>query len=149
MSEHRKYTVDTNLVIDAARDQVANEALARFHRENAPFEYLSSIVVQELRSGARSAHDLRRLEADFLDLFDRAGRVFTPSRRAWSLSGDVLRDLARRDGLELAKVPKSLGNDIMLALSCREAGVILVTRNESDFARIRRVVEFAFVAPWP
>ena len=44
---------------------------------------------------------------------------------------------------------KSFGNDVLLALSCREAGLVLVTDNGRDFERIARVVPFDFVAPWP
>jgi predicted nucleic acid-binding protein len=60
-----------------------------------------------------------------------------------------LAELRRADGLKIAKVSKALGNDILLALSCREAGLVLVTDNERDFARIRRFVRFRFVEPWP
>ncbi len=39
--------------------------------------------------------------------------------------------------------------DVLLAVSRREAGATLVTRNEHDFDRIRRVMPFRFVQPWP
>lgn len=55
----------------------------------------------------------------------------------------------RDEGLDLAHVSKAFPNDLLLALSCREAGCVLVTENERDFARIRRFVPFDFVAPWP
>jgi hypothetical protein len=35
------------------------------------------------------------------------------------------------------------------ALSCREAGCVLVTGNQRDFQRIRGYVQFDFVTPWP
>jgi predicted nucleic acid-binding protein len=44
---------------------------------------------------------------------------------------------------------KAFGNDVLLALSCREAGIILVTDNARDFARIARIVAFDLVRPWP
>jgi predicted nucleic acid-binding protein len=40
-------------------------------------------------------------------------------------------------------------NDVLLAMSCRESGVVLVTANVRDFERIAKVTKFAFVAPWP
>jgi len=46
-------------------------------------------------------------------------------------------------------VSKSFGNDVLLALSCREAGLVLVTDNRRDFERIARVAPFDFVDPWP
>jgi len=57
--------------------------------------------------------------------------------------------MARTEGLEIARISKSFANDIVLALSCREAGCVLVTDNERDFQRIRRFVQFEFIKPWP
>lgn len=57
--------------------------------------------------------------------------------------------MARKDGLEPGRVSKSFTNDVLLALSCREAGCILVTENDRDFRRIKRFVQFEYVAPWP
>ena len=57
--------------------------------------------------------------------------------------------MAVDEGLDVSRVSKAFGNDVLLALSCREAGVVLVTDNDRDFERIRRRVRFAFVGPWP
>ena len=57
--------------------------------------------------------------------------------------------MARKQGLEIARVSKAFANDVLLALSCREAGSVLVTDNERDFQRIRRCVQFDFMTPWP
>jgi len=149
MRPSRKYVLDTQLFIRGFRDPTANEALQRFHRLFAPFEYLSVIVAQELRSGVQRPQDLRALEEHVLKIFERTNRTLTPSVQAWQTSGDVLGEMARKEGLEVARVSKAFGNDILLALSCREAGCVLVTDNERDFQRIRRFVEFEFVRPWP
>jgi predicted nucleic acid-binding protein len=145
----RKYTLDTNLFIQAFRDPAANAELIQFHSAFAPFEYLHSIVVQELRAGVKPGRSLRLLDKRILDPFVRRGRLITPSFAAWKKSGDILRELARRDGLELRNIRKSFGNDILLAASCREAGVVLVTDNLADFRRIHGVLPFKFLAPWP
>jgi predicted nucleic acid-binding protein len=145
----RKYVLDTNLFIRAFREPGANAELIRFHAAFAPFEYLSVVVAHELRAGVRRPADRSRLEREVFGVFTRRNRVLTPSARAWEQAGDVLAELARREGLEVAKVPRSFGNDVLLALSCREAGMILVTANLRDFDRIRRVVAFEYTAPWP
>jgi len=145
----RRYVLDTNLFIRGFRDPGANLELQRFHYLFAPFEYLSVVVAQELRAGARSGEDRRALERNVLDLFARRGRLLTPSAQAWQESGDVLAELVRREHLDLARVSKAFGNDVLLALSCREAGVVLVTDNRRDFERIARVEPFDFVDPWP
>jgi predicted nucleic acid-binding protein len=145
----RRYVLDTNLFIRAFREEAANAELQRFHRLFAPFEFLSAIVAQELRAGARSGAARRQLERNVLDLYARRGRVVTPSTQAWHDSGDLLADLARREGLEIAGNSKAFGNDLLLALSCREQGLVLVTDNRRDFERIARLAPFAFTDPWP
>ena len=148
-STTRKYVLDAQLFIDAFRDQTANDALQQFHRGFAPFEYLSVVVAQELRAGVKRTRDRKALERNVLDVFERSGRMFAPSASAWHRSGDVLSDMARKDGLEIGRVSKSFANDVLLALSCREEGCVLVTENDRDFQRIRRHVSFEFVKPWP
>ena len=145
----RKYVLDTQLFIDAFRDPTANEALQRFHRAFAPFEYLSVVVAQELRAGVRRERDRKALERNVLSVFERSGRTFAPSASAWHRSGYLLSHMARNEGLEIGRVSKSFANDVLLALSCREAGCVLVTENERDFQRIRRHVSFDYVRPWP
>ena len=145
----RKYVLDTHLFIHGFRDRAANEALQRFHGVFASFEYLNVIVAQELRSGIRRARDRKALERHVLDIFERANRTITPSRAAWHKSGDLLAEMARKEGLDIARVSKAFANDVLLALSCRESGCVLVTDNARDFQRIRRFVQFEFIEPWP
>jgi len=145
----RKYALDTQLFIQGFRDATANEALQQFHRVFAPFEYLSVIVAQELRAGIQRPQDRRTLERSVLNVFMRAGRTITPSADSWQKSGDLLAEMARTEGLEIGRVSKAFANDVLLALSCRETGCVLVTDNDRDFQRIRRFVEFEFTKPWP
>ena len=144
-----KYVLDTQLFINAFRDRVANEALQEFHRGFSPFEHFSVIVAQELRAGVHRPRDRKALERNVLKVFQRASRTITPSAKAWHQSGDLLAEMARQEGLGIARVSKAFANDVLLALSCREAGCILVTDNERDFQRIRRFVPFDFTKPWP
>ena len=146
---HRKYILDTQLFIDAFRDPATNERLQQFHRAFSPFEYLSVIVAQELRAGVRRPQDQHALERNVLRIFTRAGRLVTPSAAAWQRSGDVLAQMAQQEGLEISRISKAFANDLLLALSCRESGCALVTENERDFQRIRRLVQFEFTAAWP
>jgi predicted nucleic acid-binding protein len=145
----QKYVLDTNIFIEAFRDPAANAELQRFHLLFAPFEYMSAVVAQELIAGTRGAGDRRKLERHVLALYARRGRVVTPSQRAWERSGAILADLVRREGLQLQGVNKAFGNDILLAVSCREAGCVLITDNTRDFERIARVSSLRFVAPFP
>jgi len=145
----RSFVLDTQLFINSFRDPAANEALQRFHRAFAPYEQLSVIVAQELRSGIRRPSDRKALERNVLNVFERASRIITPSSDAWHRSGDLLAEMARQDGLQIARLSKAFANDVLLALSCREAGCVLVTDNDRDFQRIRRFVQFDFTRSWP
>ncbi len=144
----RKFALGTNLFISGLRQAEAKAQLQAFHSAFAPFEYLSAVVGHELRAGTRSRDDLRLLERHILEPFERRGRVLTPSYAAWCEAGDVLRELTRTESGNPGSL-RSLANDVLLALSCREAGVTLVTANLRDFRRIRRLVPFEFVPPWP
>jgi predicted nucleic acid-binding protein len=149
MPPPRKYVLDTQLFIQAFRDRRANDALQEFHRVFAPFEYFSVIVAQELRAGIQRPHDRKALEKNVLRIFARANRTIVPSAEAWHRSGDLLAAMVREEGLETSRVPKSFANDVLLALSCRESGCVLVTDNHRDFSRIRRFAPFEFTKPWP
>ncbi len=145
----RKYALDTNLFIDGFATREANAELQEFHAVFAPYEYLSAVVAAELRAGARTAADRLALQRDVFRPFEQRGRVITPSYRAWSEAGDVLAALAASEGLELKRVTRNFGHDVLIAASCREAGTIVVTRNRRDCERIARVLPFDFVDAYP
>lgn len=143
----RKYVLDTNCFIDAARDPVAGAAFETFCAQASPGLYLSAVVAAELRAGAGRSRS--RLERVVLAPYVRRGRVIAPSARSWDALGDTLASLSARHGLVLADVPRSFVFDILIAHSCREAGAILVSANTRDVRRIARVFNFEFVAPYP
>jgi predicted nucleic acid-binding protein len=145
----RKYALDSSCYIDASHDATALAALQNFAARAAPALYLSSVVAAEIRAGARSARDRKVLEDRVLGPFVRRARVLTPSAAAWDALGRTLAALREREGMQLAQVPRSFAFDVLLAYSCREQGVVLVTRNARDMARIRRVFAFDHVAPYP
>lgn len=144
-----KFVVDTQLFIEALRNREAKEAFQHFRQGYAPFEHLSAVVAQELRAGVKRRQDRRTLERHVLDIFERTGRTVTPTAEAWHRSGDLLASMAEAEGLELAKVSKAFANDILIALSCRESGCVLITDNVRDVTRIRRFVDFQFLKAWP
>ena len=146
----RKYALDANCYIDAARVPAVHEALEAFVDREGPRLYLSAVVAAELRAGCRSTRDRRRLEEHILAPFVRRGRVLTPSGAAWDALGLTLSQLREKGSVEdLASLPRGFVFDVLIAYSCREAGVVLVTRNTRDMERIRTVFQFEFVPPFP
>jgi len=144
-----KYALDTQLFIQSFRNAAANAELDHFHARYGRIEYLSAIVAQELRAGIRNDRERHALEKNVISVFERKGRSFAPSAGAWHRSGDVLAAMASSEGLELGRVSKSFANDLLLALSCREFGCVLITDNVRDFQRIQRYVPFEFATAWP
>ena len=145
----RKYALDTNCYIDASRKPAELAELQEFVARAAPGLHVSSIVAAELLGGARSAKDRKLLEDRVLGPFARHGRILTPSAAAWDALGRSLASLHEREGLQLAQVSRSFAFDVLLAYSCREQGVVLVSANARDMAQIRRVFAFEYVAPYP
>jgi predicted nucleic acid-binding protein len=111
--------------------------------------FLSAVVVQELRAGAARANDIRLLERFVVQPFERRGRVFAPSTSAFKESGRVLAKLAASHGRGFVSARRSLPNDTLLAASCREHGITLISRDR-DFDRISPLLgRWRAVEPWP
>jgi predicted nucleic acid-binding protein len=109
---------------------------------------LSAVVILELRAGARTPAQAKLLEREVVQRFTRANRVFTPSADAFSAAGKLLASLATREGWTADAHP-SLVHDALLAASCRESGVTLITRDR-DFGRFKNLLRgWRFVTPWP
>jgi predicted nucleic acid-binding protein len=144
-----KYALDTNIYISAFRDAIAEAALLRFLERALPFTYLSAVVMQELAAGARTGARRHELERSVFGPFVRRGRVFTPSATAFVDSGRLMAGLAAREGWSGVRLIPSLLNDALLAASCREQGIVLVT-SDGDFGRFASLLKgWRAVAPWP
>jgi predicted nucleic acid-binding protein len=75
--------------------------------------------------------------------------VFRPSAEAFAASGRLIAQLATREGWSRLHEKPSLLNDALIAVSCRERGITLIT-NDGDYARFRPLLKrWAPVAPWP
>ena len=79
----------------------------------------------------------------------KRGRIVNPSAAAWDALGKTLAWLVRKDGIDLQTIPRSFIFDVLLAYSCRELGAVLISGNEQDLKRIRRVFSFQSAAPYP
>jgi len=144
-----KYVLDANLYIRAFRSEADARELEAFYAAFIPVTYLSSIVVHELLVGATTPAKVRDIRDNIVRPLQRTRRLITPSHAAWDMSGEAIARMVRSTHRELRTLPKSLIHDYLLAASCREAGVTLITENLADFEEIRRYVTFEFRAPWP
>jgi predicted nucleic acid-binding protein len=145
----KKFVLDTNLYVRAFRNREAAAELERFYAWFTPQSYLSSVVLHELLIGASTAAKVQQIDREIARPFRRTVRLVTPTHRSWETSAQVLARMAREEGLELGRVPRSLVNDVLLAASCQEVGATLITDNRDDFARIHRFLRFEFAVPRP
>jgi predicted nucleic acid-binding protein len=144
-----KFVLDTNVFVDAFRDEAFAESLTAFLEQALPTTFLSAVVVQELAAGARTRDQVRALELSVFRPFERRGRVFAPSTLAFRQSGRLLAELAAREGRASIHSNPSLANDALLAASCREQGFTLVT-SDADFDRfLPSLGRWRCVKPWP
>jgi len=148
-AESVKYTLDTNVFVDGFRNADARAALFTFLRRALPFTYLSAVVMQELAAGARTEAAARDVRLGIFEPFERRRRVFAPSAGAFVESGRALAAVAAREGWRLLDENPSLINDALIAVSCREQGITLITK-DGDFKRLAPFVKgFQYAAPWP
>jgi predicted nucleic acid-binding protein len=144
-----KYAIDTNVYIDSFGDAGKAQALKSFIYTHLAETFLSAVVVQELRVGARTPAAAAMLQTEVCAPFERRGRVVIPSAAAFKDCGRVLVDLIAKEGIVYADTKRALVNDVLLATSCREHGIVLIT-SDSDFEMIRRHVKgWRTMAPWP
>lgn len=130
------YALDTNVYIRAFRVRECMDGLRSFLLRTGTRVRVNAVVAQELRAGAHTAAHERALD-DLLGAYVRRERVIVPSFTAFVEAGRVLAALQTRERAQISRAG-SLVNDVLLATSCREAGVCLVTDNPGDFATAQR-----------
>jgi predicted nucleic acid-binding protein len=136
-----KYTLDTNVLIDALNQPAHLEVLSDFLQWALPSTFLSAVVLFELEAGTQTPRQRTLLE-QLVGPFERRGRLFAPSAVAWRQAGQFVAQGVRAE-------TSGGQNDLLLALSCREAGLTLITRDR-DFKRLARQVRgLAVVEPFP
>lgn len=145
----RRFVLDTNLYVRADRDQAAAAELSEFNLLHLGATYLHAVVALEILAGGVTPAGSQRLRTQYVAPFQARGRLVAPSFPEYARAGEVIGRLVGRGLLTAGGVPKSFTNDVLLAVSCREHGLTLVTSNVEDFRRIRRVLDFDFVPPWP
>jgi predicted nucleic acid-binding protein len=143
-----RFALDTQLLIEAIRSEVAKNELRAFYARAVWVTWMSAVVVQELLAGARK-RDPGESEEELVRHFIRRGRAFTPSFSAWKRSGETVAALHARRRIDGESVTKAFANDVLIAASCAEERVTLITRNVRDFSLIAEEIPFDFIEPWP
>ena len=135
-AEMERVVIDTNVYINWI-NKGQHEAVV-FQREAV--KYLSAIVILELSAGAFSVRD-RRLIREIISPFGKAGRILLPTASVYEAAGDVLRRLQEFQEYSVSSA-YGLVNDILIAVSARSIGAVVITQNERDFVAIQAVRPF-------
>jgi predicted nucleic acid-binding protein len=138
-----KHLIDTDLYIDLIQSGSTLPVIRDLYENDAPGIYFSSVVAQELLTGARSTAGRRRVEELFAP-FERVGRVITPGHELWKEAGRMLSKILQHRQDLRSKLP-ALVNDCLVALSARSLGATLYTRNREDFALIQKSRKFSLI----
>jgi predicted nucleic acid-binding protein len=132
----QRVVIDTDVYIDWINDGQYETVI--FQREAV--KHLSAIVMMELAAGAFSARD-RRLVRDVASAFAKVSRILAPTASIYQDGGEVLRQLQQSLGYTVAGA-YGLANDVLIALSARSIGAVVITQNGRDFAAIQRIRPF-------
>ena len=124
--------LDTSVYIDNLRS-------GRFKDEILALPYVirsSAVVLAELSRGARS-----REMKKFVDDLANNVRVITPTEAEWAVSGRLVNRIASANHFDIHKT-REIHFDVLIALSARRIGAIVITCNSGDFTAIREFVNF-------
>lgn len=100
----------------------------------------SSVVLMELMAGA---YDPK--ERKLIDQIARNFTVISVSERQWLVAGEIMMKLRRDLKIDRERV-KGLLADVLIAVSVRDVGAVLLTKNEKDFKLINEVYDFKYLA---
>lgn len=105
-----------------------------------PLLYMSAVVIEELYAGAFDNNSIKlidRLYATFKDL----GRLIVPEASDLQKAGKIIGRMGRKYGFEDLFLTK-IANDVLIALSSKRIGAVLITKNLKDFLLIKEFLDF-------
>ena len=143
----KRYLLDTNIYIRAARDGDWAGKVAAFLSSHLPSCYLHAVVAQELLAGAVDRRRERTVHEGLIRPFEKRRRVVTPRFGTWKRAGRIMGRLVEGGLMSAGGFIRSFVNDCLLGASCREEGLVLITTHRTDFELIRHVEDFEVMDP--
>ena len=133
-----KAVPDTSFLIEHFRRGTVQETFLNLTRYyHVAF---SSVVLMELLAGAFDPK-----EQKLIHQITRNFTVISVTDRQWFICGEIMMKLRRDKKIDPDRI-KGLLADILIAVSIRDTGAILITKNEKDFKLIREVYDFKYAA---
>jgi predicted nucleic acid-binding protein len=134
----QKAVPDTSFLIEHFRKGTVYDTFLNLNR----FYHItfSSVVLMELLSGAYTSNEQKLVEQ-----IKNNFTVITVTERQWYVAGNVMMRLRKDKKIDPLRI-KGLLADILIAASARDAGAVLITRNEKDFKLIKEVLDFRYIS---
>jgi predicted nucleic acid-binding protein len=106
--------------------------------------FMSAVVIQELAAGARDNSRLKELD-NARRRYEKESRLLVPTGEDWWFAGKILNSIARalksKSGGRITSISKAeqqrILRDVLIARTARREGVLVVTSDISDFAKIQ------------
>lgn len=134
----RKAVPDTSFLIEHFRKGTVYDTFLNLNRYyHITF---SSVVLMELLSGAYTSNEQKLIEQ-----IKNNFTVITVTERQWYVAGNIMMRLRKEKKIDPLRI-KGLLADILIAASARDAGAVLITRNEKDFKLIKEVLDFRYIS---
>jgi len=133
-----KVILDTSIYIPFINAGISHPILELEYE--TPLLYMSAVVIEELYAGASDNNTIKLLDRLY-GTFENLGRLIAPDALDWKKTGKVIAKLGQKYGFE-EKFLTKITNDVLIALSARKIGAVVVTFNIKDFSRIKEFVDF-------
>ena len=127
--------LDTSVYIDNLRS-------GRFKEEILALPYVircSAVVLAELSRGAHS-----REMKKFVDDLANNLYVIAPDEREWAISGRMVNKIAAAKHFDIHKT-REIHFDVLIALSARRIGALVITCNRRDFTTVHEFMNFKLI----
>jgi predicted nucleic acid-binding protein len=142
-----RYVLDTQFYIDVLRGTPAGAAVVQFLAARVAVVDLHALVGAELLAGAVSAAQATGIRQRLMERFKPA-RLLVPDATDLLAAGDAIRLLRSRNGDHPEHAQRNVWNDVIIAVSCRRRGRVLISRDQ-DHARIAAVVRHHVLTALP
>jgi predicted nucleic acid-binding protein len=142
-----RYVLDTQHFIDVLKDRPAAADVLAFLRGFVTAVDFHAVVGAELLFGAHGRGEPDAIRQRFIDRF-KPQRVIVPDAADFYSAGDVIREMTAQWGPHSQLEQRNFWNDVLIAVSCRRRGAVLLSR-DPDHARIAPFVGHAHSAAFP
>ena len=137
-----KVIFDTSIYIPFINDGIAYPAGELNVDLGKQMLYMSAVVIEELYAGAFDTQSITLLDTLY-KTFKNLNRLLIPEAADWQKTGKVIAKIGKKYGFEGVFLSK-ITNDVLIAVSARRIGALVITNNIKDFSRIKEFVDFKF-----